>query len=84
MSPELQAQVVTTMSGLDRAVRHATQRVEALRREGDGNAAALREQILETKGEAKNKPEKSAYLSCREWGVKLSRARGLTKKTLTA
>jgi uncharacterized membrane protein len=84
---KLQAQVVATSAGLDRAVRHAKQRVEALKHEADGKAAALKAQIALAKGDAKAKLEARVSLvksSYHARGAKLSQAWGLAKEALAA
>ena len=80
---KLQAQVVTANAGLARAVQHAKQRVDALKHEADGKAAALKKQLAHVKGEVKGTLEDRVMRvkrSYHERGVKLSQAWGLTKE----
>ena len=82
---KLQTQIVAAKAGLERAVLHAKQRIEALKHEADGKAVALKEQVSQAKGdvkvtlEARVKRVKSAYHAR---GAKLSQAWGLTKEAL--
>ena len=82
---KLQTQIVAAKAGLERAVLHAKQRVEALKHEADGNAVVLKEQVSQAKGgvkatlEDRVKRVKSAY---HVRGAKLSQAWGLTKTAL--